>query len=451
MKTARRAPIPRRALIISVFALAIPIAAVFAFPGRASSGIGTLVWLSALIPAFLLAYYRGLRGVAVALSGGMAVITATQLSVVIFQIADPDWSLLLGIVGVYLAVSVGIAVLAELMQRDRRQAEDMALVDRLTNLPNRRHLDLTLQSAFASAERGHPLAVVIFDLDRFKRVNDTHGHAAGDLALRAFGEVLGTNTRKSNLSARFGGEEFVSVLSDGDVDAAVMFAERVLAQMRSKSFEWGTQTVSAGIAVHEQGMGSFEVLLGAADRALYEAKADGRDRVRVAERFGGTAATDAAGSVAVIPEPLRTPLVESPHRGLVYIVDDIAELRSTLRLALTGGGYDVWDSGDPREAVSHFAESSASDRPDVILTDVIMPNMTGMTMIDQISKIEPALRVVYMSGFVNGPVSWTGLPGLVVEFLNKPISMRTLLATVEEVRTREPSLRSAQQPLATPV
>ena len=74
-----------------------------------------------------------------------------------------------------------------------------------------------------------------------------------------------------------------------------------------------------------------------------------------------------------------------------------------------------------------------------------MPNMTGMTMVDQISKIEPVLRVVYMSGFVNGPVSWTGLPGSVVEFLNKPIGMRTLLATIEEVRTREPPPHIAPQ------
>ena len=86
--------VPRRALAISVASLVVPVAAAFWLPDWTSSGLGMLIWLTALIPAFLLSYYRGLRGVAIALSGGMAVITATQLSVVVFRIAEPDWSLL---------------------------------------------------------------------------------------------------------------------------------------------------------------------------------------------------------------------------------------------------------------------------------------------------------------------------------------------------------------------
>src|ERR1035437_8848523 len=90
-------PVPRRALAVSVGALVIPVAVVFWFPDWTSTGLGMLIWLTALIPAFLLAYYRGFAGVAVALAGGMAVITATQVSVVAFQIAEPNWPLLIGI------------------------------------------------------------------------------------------------------------------------------------------------------------------------------------------------------------------------------------------------------------------------------------------------------------------------------------------------------------------
>ena len=278
-------PVPRRALAISLAALAIPVAVVFWLPDWTSNSLGMLIWLTALIPAFLLAYYRGLAGVAVALSGGMAVITATQVSVVAFQIAEPNWSLLTAIVAVYLAVAIGIAGLAEVLRRERHTAEEMALLDRLTGLPNRRHVDLALEGEFAAAERGRNLTVVMFDLDRFKLVNDRHGHPAGDMALKVFATILRTNTRKENLSARFGGEEFVSVLRETDADAAVLFAQRVLDQMRDWRFPWGIQTVSAGVAAYQKGMGSYELLLAAADRALYQAKDAGRDMACVAARY----------------------------------------------------------------------------------------------------------------------------------------------------------------------
>jgi diguanylate cyclase (GGDEF)-like protein len=268
----QKQPVPPRALAISIAALAIPVATVYWLPDWTSSGLGMLIWLTALIPAFLLSYYRGLQGVAVALAGGMAVITATQISVVAFQIAEPNWTLLVVIVSVYLAVSVGIATLAEMLRRERHAAEEMARIDRLTGLPNRRHVEDSLEREFAAAERGRDLTVVMFDLDHFKHVNDRQGHAAGDMTLKAFAKILRTNTRKENLSARFGGEEFVSVLRDTDADSAVLFAQRVLDQMRAWPLPRGAQTVSAGIAHYQKGMGSYELLLGEADRALYQAK-----------------------------------------------------------------------------------------------------------------------------------------------------------------------------------
>src|SRR5688572_16615261 len=117
-------PVPRRALALSLAALAVPVAAAAWVPDWSNTNVGMLIWLTALIPAFLLAYYRGLAGVAIALAGGMAVITATQFSVVAFDIADPNWTLLIAIVVVYLAVSVGIAGLAEILRRERRAAEE---------------------------------------------------------------------------------------------------------------------------------------------------------------------------------------------------------------------------------------------------------------------------------------------------------------------------------------
>jgi diguanylate cyclase (GGDEF)-like protein len=422
-----RQPVPRRALAISAASLAIPVAAAVWLPDWTSNGIGMLVWLSALIPAFLLAYYRGLVGVAVALAGGMAVITATQVSVVMFDIAEPNWLLLGAVVAVYLVVSLGIGVLAELLRRERRAAEAMALMDQLTEIPNRRFAEKVLEREFAAAERGRDLTVVVFDLDHFKRVNDAHGHSAGDATLKAFAAILQANTRKEDLSGRIGGEEFVSVLRDTTTEEATFFAQRVLKQLREHAFSWGTQTVSAGVAAHEHGMGSHELLLSAADRALYQAKDSGRDRVFVAPRLAQTASNRMSMTGAPAPAPAR------PVEGKVYVVDDDEGVRSALKRILARSGYEIWDTGNPLEAIRHFAEASTAERPDVILTDVIMPEMTGMRMIDQISQVSSSLRVIYMSGHVQSKISWAGTPGEIVMFLEKPIEMDTLLAAVHGV------------------
>jgi|ERR1035437_3391192 diguanylate cyclase (GGDEF)-like protein len=426
----RPQPVPRRALAISVAALAVPVAAALWLPEQADNSFGTLTWLTALIPAFLLAYYRGLAGVTVALAGGMAVITATQISVVVFDITEPNWPLLAAIVGAYLVVSLGIGVLAEVLRRERRAAESMALLDRLTGLPNRRYADSTLEREFAAAARGSVLTVVIFDLDHFKMVNDRFGHTAGDGVLRTFGRVLQENTRKSNLSARFGGEEFISILRDSSAEAGRVAAQRVLDQTRDLRFPWGKQTVSAGIASYEPGMGSYELLVSAADRALYMAKEGGRDMVCVAQPFGARVdaapATAEAAPAAIPAAAASAPPTPAPKPAggtpKVYVVDDDAQVLSAVRRILHGRGFDVWGTTDPAEAIRRFTESKPEDRPALIIVDVIMPEMTGTRMMEQIVQVSPDVPVIYMSAYVHGKTSWTGMPGAVADILEKPIS-----------------------------
>ncbi len=285
MHQTTRSPVPPRALALSISALVVPVVAVLLFPDWTSTDAGMLIWLTALIPAFLLSYYRGLRGVAVALSGGMAVITATQLSIVLFDIAEPNWTLLAAIVVTYLAIAVGISALSELLRRERQEAEDLALIDKLTGLPNRRHVEGVLEREFAAARRGRGLTVVLFDLDHFKAVNDAFGHAKGDQVLCEFAEVLLLSTRKENLSGRFGGEEFISILRDSDPMGARIYTQRVLDALANRVLPTGRQTASAGIAHYAKGMRSWQVLVDAADRALYVAKGNGRNIIADAAPF----------------------------------------------------------------------------------------------------------------------------------------------------------------------
>lgn len=275
--------IGRSALAVSLLALAIPAASALFF----SDVLGEyqlLMWLLALIPAFLFAYERGWRGAALALALGMVVLIGTHLVLTWTGGVAPRPPIMLTILTAYVVTALGAGWLSERLWRDQALTERMALTDALTGLPNRRHALLTLEREFAAAQRDRRLAVVIFDIDRFKEYNDRNGHVAGDRALRVVASTILAHTRRMNLSARIGGDEFLSVLSDTDESGAVSFANRVRAALRAAGPEAGGLTLSCGVAAHSPEMPDVDALLAAADRALYEAKNDGRDCVRVALR-----------------------------------------------------------------------------------------------------------------------------------------------------------------------
>lgn len=271
--------IPPIGLVLSFAALGVPIVSTFWFP-EASRDYELLLWLLALVPAFLLAYYRGWSGVAIAMLVGMAVLSTVQVVVIALDIRT-DWVLLLGVVAAYVSIGLTVGLVSELLHQERERAERLALMDDLTGMPNRRLASLILEKEFAAARRGRPLAVVIFDLDRFKAFNDRHGHAAGDDALRLFVRVLTARTRRMDLSARYGGEEFITVLSGGGVGAGSVFADAIRDALAAENSD-RPFTVSAGVAEYDESMESAADLVAAADRALYRAKAGGRDRVESA-------------------------------------------------------------------------------------------------------------------------------------------------------------------------
>lgn len=274
--------IPLKALWISFAALTVPVSAAVFFPTWTGADTGLLIWLTALFPAFLLTYYRGWQGASLALAMGMAALALIQVALFLGGVSVGNWGLLSGIIIVYLAVSLGIGWVTELLHVERRRAERLALMDPLTGMPNRRHSVVFVEAAFAAAKRGIPFTVVLFDVDRFKAYNDTRGHLAGDEALKKISEVLVGSTRKMNLTARWGGEEFLSMLSDTPLEGGRIFAERVLSEIH-QAFPDGSITLSAGVSRYTDGMDTPTRLLAAADEAMYAAKAAGGDCVRIAD------------------------------------------------------------------------------------------------------------------------------------------------------------------------
>jgi diguanylate cyclase (GGDEF)-like protein len=167
-------------------------------------------------------------------------------------------------------------------------ALERASTDGLTGLSNHAALQQRLEEEMARARRHEaPLAVVMLDLDHFKRINDTYGHPVGDAVLRASGALLRSLARESDVVGRYGGEEFAAILIETDAEGARRFAERFRAALAAlDAVEVAGRpvraTVSVGVAARSHADVTAADLVARADRALYEAKSAGRDRTVVA-------------------------------------------------------------------------------------------------------------------------------------------------------------------------
>lgn len=195
------------------------------------------------------------------------------------------------------------AALEETRRRLRQQngmLRELAVIDELTGLHNRRYLDQRLAYEIERFERyHHPLAVALLDVDFFKRVNDTHGHGAGDEVLKQLAHVATEQVRRVDMVGRYGGEEFAVVMPDTDREGAERALERLRDAVAATPFDTAAGklqiTISAGVAcLAGQWRGDKESVLRAADRALYQAKAQGRNRVVVSPLENAEANADAA-------------------------------------------------------------------------------------------------------------------------------------------------------------
>jgi diguanylate cyclase (GGDEF)-like protein/PAS domain S-box-containing protein len=185
--------------------------------------------------------------------------------------------------------------LANLRLREALQRQSIR--DPLTGLFNRRFMEESLEREMGRAARGNePVALIILDIDHFKRFNDTFGHQAGDALLRALGDFLRQRTRGQDVACRYGGEEFVFILAGASIDAAQKRAEGLREQLRLLQVQHagqllGSITVSIGVAAFPTHGSNAETLLKAADEALYRAKKEGRDRIVVAQAPGAAPAS----------------------------------------------------------------------------------------------------------------------------------------------------------------
>ena len=436
--------VPSWALTVSFAALMVPIIGDLALPRGTLGPFQALIWLVALVPALLLAYYRGWRGVAAAVGAGIVTLALYQALVTGIGLPVPGY--FQGIVVAFLGLALGIGWLGERLHLDRAQVEALALTDLLTHLPNRRHARVFLENEFAAAERGRPLAVVLFDLDSFKAYNDRYGHQAGDEALTIFAGILAQNTRRMNLSSRFGGEEFLSVLASTDVEGALVFAERVRATLRTIKLPRGSLTVSAGVASFHKTMRSPDELLAAADHALYQAKREGRNRVRLFSRSlleeaasgaraftfeeeGATPEGDSRG-----PEKASRTVTLLPHQvtgfGVdrrILLVEDEEAVRDMLSSYLRKEGFEVTAASDVTFAIEHLGTEF-----DFVITDLNLPGRWGTELVAAVKARWPGTHVLVISGMQDAKLLEESIQAGADSFLNKPFGMAELGTTLQE-------------------
>ncbi len=240
-----------------------------------------LPWLA--IPAVTLSSRFKLRGVITGVIWTIAVMLAVSVCVSPAAVAERPQRLI-----VPLVLLGGVVVLSTALMRSDVKHRAEAVVDPLTGLFNRQALSVRARELIEQARvSGMPLAVLIGDLDEFKRVNDRHGHHVGDAVLRETASSLRATLRTFDYIYRYGGEEFVILLPGTDEARALATAERVRDAIAATYPAGLRVTLSLGVSVGDGRESEFEDLLIAADRALYRAKAEGRNRVCLGRAYDG--------------------------------------------------------------------------------------------------------------------------------------------------------------------
>jgi diguanylate cyclase (GGDEF)-like protein len=264
--------VPGRLMVFSVaqvLPLALSLRLLLSVEGRANPGARLAGIVASLVIAiYAVRLFAGVTGMA----GGFSYAQFTPLQSV----------MVLALVFLSMAWNFGFLLMA--IDRLRNEVADLALLDDLTGVGNRRHLLQRLTEECARSERsGQPFSLLVIDLDGFKGINDTHGHAAGDACLQHFTLMAQTRLRPGDMLARSGGDEFCIVLPSSTLREGAMIARRVLEVCRADAEQCAGNeipiSVSIGVAQWTAEVGALpEPLIAAADQALYDAKKGGRNR-----------------------------------------------------------------------------------------------------------------------------------------------------------------------------
>ncbi len=307
----------------------------------------------------------------------------------------------------------------------------LAIHDPMTGLYNRLHLEAEVQDVWSWSERyGRPLAIVIADLDHFKMINDTYGHLVGDRVLVEFGDLLREVGRASDICGRYGGEEFVVLLTSADRADGLTYAKRLLQKVQQHVFckdDYELHlTISIGVSIATKGKlktGTAQEVLQEADQAMYQAKHAGRNCVRVWSPGPDDSAVQEKAS------GIKTAAAQQPlMQGRILIVDDEEEIRDILSLTLKRENYEVRGFGRGEEALEEVESNPGVY--DLILVDIQLPGMSGLELLKKIRCVDESAICIMISGYATADNAIESLRTGAYDFIPKPCVYEQVLLTI---------------------
>jgi diguanylate cyclase (GGDEF)-like protein/putative nucleotidyltransferase with HDIG domain len=308
---------------------------------------------------------------------------------------------------------------------DLSRMHGLAARDELTGLNNRRSFENEIRRAWRLSQRyRYPIGLLMMDLDRFKSLNDNYGHMIGDAVLKEFARILESVSRRTDVLARYGGDEFAVILTNSNMEQTRAFAQRLLDAVAGHVFcqeRYPLQmSVSIGVACSDgPGVDKESDLLLLADRACYLAKDSGKGVIGTADEVirGESPAPVPAGA------PPAEPAVPA-GQGTVMIVDDEAIIGSMFWRMLTPLGFTVLTETNPRRALERIREMA--DQIDVALIDLKMPGINGLDVIKAVKAMVPEIVCMVLTGYASVDNTIAAIRAGAYDFMQKPLNFDEL-------------------------
>ena len=311
---------------------------------------------------------------------------------------------------------------------------ELAIRDALTGLYNLRGINDGFQQAYHLARRhGHPIGVMVLDVDHFKTVNDSYGHPAGDEVLREFAQLMRQTARATDIVGRFGGDEMMAVLPLATAANARTLGERLMANIRDYVFCPKTHalklTASIGAVSCTPATDGQTIadLLRKADQAMYAAKRGGRNRLVLWSNYAPLAATDDASTTEA---PTR---IERTHgeagRTQVLLVDDDPTFGLVMKTMLARHPYDLTVEQTGPAALRRLSQSSGLF--DIMLVDLSLAGESGLDLLDQIPAADDSVVRIVFTGYATADNAIASLRRGAFDFIAKPFTYEQLVSTLE--------------------
>jgi putative two-component system response regulator len=323
----------------------------------------------------------------------------------------------------------------ELKQQSEKLKQDV-LRDTLTNTANRRAFDFELNRKMLEWNRQQThFALVMLDIDHFKKINDTFGHQAGDDALRMITSIVGQGIREIDLLCRVGGEEFAVIMPVNNKLESTRAAERIRREVESKSLVLKGQqvglTISIGVTNTLKG-DDPSLMFRRCDTALYASKQRGRNCCTFHDGAGCVPVEHLTGELPTVTKSiaLKTPKPVEITSSKVMIVDDEPSTALIVRKYLKTAGFEkTIVQTDSKLALGQICR----EVPDLILLDIHMPNVSGMEILEKVRQREAtaAIPVVFLTSSTDAELRVKALNLGANDFLNKPIVVSELVARVK--------------------